>query len=200
MTIGTPQDSDGSNVRATQVYGAIMRSFALACCLAPFSLLAQHCGYDFASIIVVRPHAEGDTAVITGLHITLLDSNNLPLLHNGSSWNQFRPNSDYEACAHWQGHFAEGHQVCFPFAKDNYVLVIPTGYDTSKMKVLLQDERPRCHIDIRRRMWPKRYMQQVVQLTAFDVYSLCGEYDSEVYRTLEGRPNFAPVDITLKLR
>ncbi len=137
----------------------------------------------------------------TGLHITLLDSNNLPLMHQGHAWDLFRPNSDYEACAHWQGRLhAEGHQVCFPFAKDNYVLVIPTGYDTSKMKVLLQDERPRGHIDIRRRIWPKRYMQQVVQLTAFDVYCLCGAYDEEVYPPMEGRPNFAPVDITLKLQ
>jgi hypothetical protein len=29
------------------------------------------------------------------------------------------------------------------------------------------------------------------------VYPLCGRYDEEVHPPLEGRPNFAPVDITL---
>jgi hypothetical protein len=168
--------------------------------LLPFTLQAQHCGYDFSSIIVVRPHAEGDTALIQGLHITLLDSTNLPVMHQGHAWNLFLPNSDYEACAHWQGGFMPGLQVCFPFAKNNYVLVIPTGYDTSKMKVLVQDDRPRSHIDIRRRIWPKRYLHQVVPLTEFDTYRLCGKYDREEYPPVEGRPNFAPVDITLKLQ
>ena len=77
--------------------------------------------------------------MIEGLRITLLDSTNLPAVHHGYPMNLFRPNSDYEACAHWQGGFMQGRQVCFPFAKDNYVLVIPSGYDTSKIKVLVQD-------------------------------------------------------------
>ena len=37
----------------------------------------------------------------------------------------------------------------------------------------------------------------VVPLTAFDSYALCGVYDEEVYPPMDGRPNFAPVDITL---
>ena len=161
---------------------------------------AQHCGYDFASVIVLRPHTEEDTAVIQGLHITLLDSANLPLTNQGSSGGNFLSNSAYEAFADRQGAFMEGRHVCFPFAKDNYILVIFAGYDTSKMKVLVRDERPRSPTEIRRRKWPKRYAEQVVPLTAFDTYRLCGTYDTEVYPPMEGRPNFAPVDITLKLK
>lgn len=175
-----------------------MRTTSLLFALLPFTLSAQHCGYDFSSIIVVRPHLAGDTNVIEGLRITLLDSTNLPMAHQGHAWDLFRPNSDYEACAHWQGGFARGCQVCFPFAKDNYVLVIPTGYDTSRMNVLVQDERPRSPIDIRRRIWPKRYGQRIVPLTAFDSYRLCGVYDREAYPPMEGRANFAPVDISLQ--
>ena len=78
------------------------------------------------------------------------------------------------------------------------MLVLPTGYDTSKMKVLVQDERPRSHIDIRRRIWPKRCEQQVVPLTAFDSYHLCGVFEREAYPPMEGRPSFAPVDIPLQ--
>lgn len=179
------------------VYSTWMRHLFLVILFAPVGLSAQHCGYDFASIIVVRPHAAGDTAVIPGLHITLLDSANLPMMHQGEAWNLFRPNSDYEACARWQGGFMPGCQNCFPFAKDNYVLVIPSGFDTSTMKVLVQDERPRSHVDVRRRIWPDRYVQRMVPLTAFDNYQLCGVYDEQVYPPMEARPNFAPVDITL---
>lgn len=55
-----------------------MRSFPLAPCLVPFSLQAQHCGYDVAAIIVVRPNAVGDIVVLEDLCITMLDSNNVP--------------------------------------------------------------------------------------------------------------------------
>ena len=94
----------------------------------------------------------------------------------------------------------QGHQVCFPFAKNNYVLVIGTGYDTSKMMVLIQDERPRTHIDIRRRKWPDRFKTEVIPLSEFDSYSLCGVYDNTVYPTQHDRPDFHPVDVILKLR
>lgn len=174
-----------------------MGRLSLLFAIFPTLLSAQHCVYGFASIIAVRPHLEGDTQVVKGLRITLLDSMNLPVTIGGEAWHLFRPNSDYEACAHWQGGFMPGCQACFPFAKDNYVLVLPRGYDTSKLKVLVQDERPRSPVDIRRRKWPARYQQQVVPLTAFDSYRLCGVYDEPVYPPLEGRPNFAPVDIIL---
>lgn len=177
-----------------------MRLLPLLPCILPLSLAAQHCGYDFASIIVVRPHTEGDTAVIDGLRITLLDSTNMPATNYGHAIHLFRPNSDFEACDHWQGGFGVGHQVCFPFAKDNYVLVIPSGYDTGKMKVLVQDERPRSSAKIRQRKWPKRFMQQIVPLSAFDEYLLCGVYDCVVYPDLHDRPAYHPVEIILHMR
>lgn len=159
--------------------------------------MAQHCGYDFASIIVVRPHLAGDTTVTEDLRLTLLDSNNVPVMDHGRPWYQFKRNADYEACAQWQGRFSEETNVCFPFAKDNYVLVIPHGFATATMKVLIQDERPRTHVDIRRRHWPKRYRQQIIPLTAFDSHSLCGTYNDAVYQAPSGRPAYHPVDVIL---
>lgn len=177
-----------------------MRSLTALLYFFPLALAAQHCGYDFASVIVVRPHAAGDSAVIDGLRITLLDSTNLPVTHQGRGWNVFRLNSDYEACDNWQGGFAMGCQVCFPFAKDNYVLVIPTGYDTGKLKVLVQDERQRSAADIRRRHWPDRYTQQVVPLSAFNNYRLCGAHDEAEYPQLHDRPAYRPVEIIMQMR
>ncbi len=172
--------------------------------LLPFILFAfgqlvhaQHCGYDFAAIIVVRPHLQGDTNVVKGLRITLLDSTNLPVDFRGAAQHLFRPNTDHDACAQWQGRFAEGYKLCFPFAKDNYVLVIPHGTDTSKMKLLVQDDRLPMTVDYHRQNWPPPFPMQVVPLTAFDSYPLCGTYNDVVYPQLDGRPSFAPVDVIL---
>ncbi len=174
-----------------------MRCWSTILILLPTLLPAQHCGYDFASIIVVRPYLEGDTQLVQGLRITLLDSTNLPVTIEGEAWHLFRPNSDLNACARYQHDFARGHKVCFPFAKDGYVLVLPRGMDTSKMKVLVQDDRLPVSVDYHRRNWIHPFRMQVLPLTPFDSYPLCGTYNEEVYPPMDGRPNFAPVEITL---
>lgn len=174
-----------------------MWQIAVVLSLLPLLTSAQHCGYDFASLIVVRPHLEGDTQVVKGLRITLLDSTNLPVTIGGEAWHLFRPNSDLKACERYQHGFTRGHEVCFPFARDNYVLVLPRGMGTAKMKVLIQDDRLPVHVDHQRRNWMYPFRMQVVALTSFDSYPLCGTYNDEVYPTMDGRPNFVPVDITL---
>ena len=174
-----------------------MRSSILCLLLLPLGLFAQHCPYDFASIIVVRPHLEGDTQVVKGLRITLLDSTNLPVTIGGDAWHLFRPNTDLKACERYQSGFARGHDVCFPFANDNYVLVLPRYMDTSKMKVLVQDDRLPVNVDYHGRNWIHPFHMQEVPLNPYDCYPLCGTYSDETYPPMEGRPNFAPVDIIL---
>lgn len=177
-----------------------MRSFLLLLALTPFPLIAQHCGYDHRSIIVVRPVASGDSTVIEGLRITLLDSTNLPYASDGRPWNLFQRNTDPAACdEHPFGTF-HGAPCCFPFAADNYVLVIPNGLLVEGMRVLVQDERDDGPLNKRRDRWPVRYKQQVVSLTGNDIYRLCGTYDSKVYPTMEGRPNFVAVAVNLQPR
>lgn len=164
----------------------------------PTLLLAQHCGYDFLSVIVVRPHVDGDTVVIDGLWITLLDSNNLPLIHYDKAWHLFHRNVEQHLQYQKDGHFDVPD--FFPFAKDNYILVVPDGFRAANMKVLVQDERDDGPLNKRRDQWPERFKQTVVPLTANDSYPLCGVYDEAVYPPMQGRPNFAPVDITLSPR
>lgn len=163
--------------------------------LLPALLKAQHCAYDFRSVIVVRPHAAGDSAVIPGLRITLLDSNNVPVVHHGTPWSLFHRNERAPFCGYvrHKGPF----EPYFPFASDNYLLVVPNGFRTARMKLLVQDERDAGPLNQRRDQWPVRYQQVVLPLTAFDCYPLCGVYDEAVYPPMEGRPSFAPVDIIL---
>lgn len=172
--------------------------------IAPLALLlvgplcAQHCAYDFRSVIVVRPHFYGDTAVIDGLRITLLDSNNMPVVHNGQPWNLFHSNLPNTCKSGKHGHF--NLPDYFPFAQDNYILVVPNSFATAKMKVLVQDERHTSPLNKRRDQWPVRFKQMVVPLTAFDSYRLCGVYDKEVHPPMQDRPAFHPIDITLQPR
>ncbi len=159
---------------------------------------AQHCGYDFRSVIVVRPHAAGDSTVIDGLRITLLDSSNVPVVHYDKPWQLFHRNVEQHLPYRKRGYF--NVPAYFPFAKDNYILVVPNNFRPAKMKVLVQDERDAGPLNKRRDQWPVRYKQVVVPLTAFDSHPLCGVYDEAVYPAVKGRPNFAPVDIILYLR
>lgn len=167
-----------------------MRSFLLLLALVPTVLPAQHCGYDFASIIVVHAHRANNPAVEPRLRITLLDTNNLPAVINGQDWNRFRPN-DGRSVLHdraWQPHFERYSGRVFPFAGDNYVLVVPSHLDYMGYSILVQDERNVGMGELKR---------TVVPITNNDVYLLCDTYDEEVYPPMEGRPTFAPVDITL---
>ena len=156
----------------------------------PTLLNAQHCGYDHASIIVVNAHRVNNPSVEPRLRITLLDTNNLPAVINGQDWNRFRPN-DGRSVLHdraWQPHFERYSGRVFPFAGDNYMLVVPSHLDYTGYAILVQDERNGGMGELKR---------TVVSITNNDVYLLCGTYDEEVYPPMEGRPNFAPVDIIL---
>lgn len=168
-----------------------MRTLLLTLLLLPSGLLAQHCGYDFSAILAVRPHAHWDTTVVEGLRITLLDSNNVPMTNNGRPYAPFFRNTDRKA---WDtpgvNHRpARNEDLLFPFAHDNYVLVIGRGLDLRGCSILVQDERSWLDGAV--------YRQVVVPLQIDTGYSLCGHYDDVVYRTYPEEVPFAPMDITL---
>ncbi|MBL8003353.1 MAG: hypothetical protein JNL05_15475, partial [Flavobacteriales bacterium] len=151
-----------------------MRFVPILSFLLPTLLTAQHCGYDFASIIVVHAHRANSAVVEPRMRITLLDTNNLPAVINGQDWNRFRPN-DGRSVLHdraWQPHFERYSGQVFPFAGDNYVLVVPAHLDYTGYSILVQDERNGGMGELKR---------TVVPITNNDVYSLCGTYDEEVY-------------------
>jgi hypothetical protein len=152
---------------------------------------AQRCGdYEFENIVVVRPHIARDSAVVSGLRMTLLDTSGLPAILNGPAFNRFVANTDRNGPypvrrRTWR---ANG-QRAFPFALGNYVLVVP-HMDLAGYSVLVEDERPSGS--------GPRYERTVVPLVATDAYPLgCHERDV-VYRSEQGRPPYAPVAIELR--
>ena len=97
--------------------------------------------------------------MIGGLRITLLDSNNLPVVHYDKPWHLFHRNQEQLLRPRRQGYF--NVPAFFPFAQDNYILVVPNSFRTVKMKVLVQDERDDGPLNKRRDQWPVRYKQMV---------------------------------------
>jgi hypothetical protein len=157
--------------------------------LLPLFARAQHCAFDFYSIIVVRPHAHGDTNLVEGLRVMLLDQDNLPATATGTPFYLFQRNTDrpqqWIPTTAWR----RNGKRQFPFAQDNYILIVPNHFHMGNYRVLVVDERPGND--------GPRYRQQLLHLHPSQCYSLCGHYWDEVYENAPGEPEFHPVTITL---
>lgn len=179
---------DKLNRNAPRVYRWAMRHSCFILLLLPALLTAQHCAFDFKSIIVVHPHAAGDTAVIDGLRITLLEKDNLPATDTGTSNYLFTRNTEPSDLIHRRTFRAQGRRM-FPFAGNNYVLVVPNHFHMDNYKVLVLDERPGND--------GPRYRYQVIHLDPSQCKPLCGRYSDTVYPTGPGEAPLRVVDLTL---
>lgn len=139
-----------------------------------------------------------------GMRITLLDSNNLPVLHCDKPLYLFHRNEEQHLRHRRQGYFNVPDFLSF--SQDNYILMVPNSFRAAKMKMLVQDDRDDGPLNKRRRApasgpgWPERFKQTVVPLNANDSYPLCGVNDQQVYPPKHDRPPFRPVDIILQPR
>ncbi|MBL0044020.1 MAG: hypothetical protein IPP33_06330 [Flavobacteriales bacterium] len=155
-----------------------MRATTLLFGLLPFMLHAQHCAFDHYSIIVVRPHVEGDTNVVEGLRIVLLDENNLPATATGTPFYLFQRNTERPQQWMHPSTWRRNGKRQFPFAEDNYILVVPNHFHMDNYRVLVLDERPGTN--------GPRYRYQLLHLHPTHCKPLCGHYNDEVYRTGPG--------------
>lgn len=165
-----------------------MRPWSVACFLLPMGVVAQHCPYDFQSIIVVHPVAEGDTALVEGLRISLLEKDNLPAQATGVPTYLFTRNTEWSGRIPRRTFRRQGHRM-FPFAGNNYILMVPNHFHMDNYKILVQDERPGND--------GPRYRMQVMHLDPSQSHPLCGRYDALVYPVAEGEPAFTPILIYL---
>ena len=156
-------------------------------------LSAQHCGYCGAAILVVRPHAAWDSTVVDGLRITLLDSTNLPVTHGGAPFPPFYRNDDPDSYdAPGVNHRRRNGEPLFPFAKDNYVLVIGRGMDLRGCSILVQDERT----------WRSGtvFGQTTTAVPMDSPYGLCGQSNAIVLSTGTNEAPYTVIDIPLQRR
>ena len=138
---------------------------------------------------MVRPHAAGDTNVIDGLRIVLLDKDNLPATTTGTPFYLFHRNTERPAQWMHPATWRRNGKRQFPFAQDNYVLVVPNHFHMENYRVLVIDERSGSD--------GPRYRQQLLHLHPSNCKPLCGRYNDEVYQAAPGELPYHVVDISL---
>jgi hypothetical protein len=151
---------------------------------------AQHCPFDNSGIIVVNVHTDKDTALLTGLKISLIDSNGKWV---ADFW-QNPPHTTFKGYIDNENP-ARPKRIRFPFAKDNYVLVTRSRFKLEQYNIKISYTRPDKKKDL--------FETLIIAATNDDVYSLCGTYDEEVYpgRMLNDKQyTYKPVEVVVKVK
>jgi hypothetical protein len=141
---------------------------------------AQHCGFDFAGIVMIEPHSsETDTTIIPGLTITLLDKNFAPIVNyrndtaimyrNDVSMID-RSERSYTPCYFLAGKrsYCWSGTYYFGFAAENYISVI--GYDRDRKALYAKIE------DNNVSRASGKYETKIINIPLDMYYSLCTHY------------------------
>jgi len=149
-------------------------------------LHAQHCAYDFASIIVVSIHEKDNLENISNLKVTIVDSSGNPVLDSNENemlfWqNPRKTTSDYN-------NPAQARKIRYPFAKNNYVLVLGGSHSIDKYYLKIEEKE---NFDKYRLPY-----YQMINLYEVDKYRLCDTYNNEDYKSYIGRL-YKPVEIII---
>lgn len=145
---------------------------------------AQHCGYDFAAILLVDIVDKKSKEVVEGLGVTLLDSEGNPVLEkyyrNGSS------GPDTLRFFH-KNESGETNMYRFEYKdiwiiEDSYGLIQNYQTDLSKSKVLIHDPQG-------------RYKDKTVNLNQENLFHLCTDAHDWYYRKNRSRERIEGLEI-----
>lgn len=126
----------------------LMKKFAFLFFLFPVWLSAQHCPYDYESVIVLDVRCGADSITIPGLKITLQNANGNIIMSssfNGNEWETdtsfFWLNTDTTTRTGVidNKHAWSPWKTRFWFADDNYVLVCPRVSSYKGWKIRIED-------------------------------------------------------------
>lgn len=149
---------------------------------------SQHCPFDMKAIITLHIHPDGSTETVRGLSVTLVDT------ATGKTAGRFYINPAGSSTRRPidNEHPAEYADIRFPFAGNNYILVLGNRFNLNACLISIED------ID------GNKNGGHFSPVTFFpgkkDLYSLCGAYDEEVYPTYmeeDGLHKWKPVEIVL---
>ena len=132
---------------------------------------AQHCEYDFAAIIVVKPTTGSSDSLIKGLQITLLDSTGKiykEVWHNDTLFFWQNPERTTQTGYIDNNNPLRPEKIRFPFAKNNYVVVCDRQIAYAKMKIKIEDTDGIKN--------GGEFLTQVISIKPEDVFPLCTEH------------------------
>lgn len=127
---------------------------------------AQHCGFDFLSLIAVDIHSKNNPEAIPNLEIELIGE-----IPNNFSLKTLK--------------FEQG--LDFPFLKDYYALVVPSDISLQNLKIKITD------IDGAENGGFFKEIQ--IPLYNIDKYSLCGRYDMKNFVSGYGERLYKPIEL-----
>ncbi len=149
--------------------------------------MGQHCAFDFAAIIVVNVHEKDSIKNIPNLKITIVDSIGKPF-ESGQFWQN--PSKTTFAGYIDNNNPADPSRIRFPFASDNYVLIIGYRFPVEKYYIKIEEIDRSANGEYYPLIWPTK-------LYAIDKYSLCGTYDDDYYHSIPAGRIYKPIEIIM---
>jgi|SRR5690554_851798 len=156
---------------------------------------AIHCGYDFTSYIVVKPHESGKTKTINGLKISICDQNGNEVINENYklSWkNNNQPLyfvRNYKIDAHnkpIEG-FNEGKWFYY-FAEDHYLVTVSNTFNAEEYYLKIEDtdgDENGGH-----------FKTFLMQLAPYNMYILCDSEEKQQAMQFGRRMN-KPIEVVL---
>ncbi len=174
----------------TKMKNLIILTFVIF--LAGKKTQAQHCPYDFASIIVVSIHEKDSSKNIPNLKLTLVDSSGNAVLDRNEKEIVFWQNPEKTT---FEGYIdnnnpAQNEKIRFPFAKDNYVWVcsIYFSLDDYYLKIEKIGDIPQYRLPD----------YKLIKLYEVDKFHLCDSYKNEDYhKDFGSRRLYKPIEIII---
>lgn len=157
---------------------------------------AIHCGYDFTSYIVVKPHEDGKQQTIDGLKLTICDENGNEVINKDFklSWknnNQplhFVRNYKIDANNKRIAKDIEGKWFYY-FAEDHYLLTVANTFNAEAFYLKIEDidgEGNGGH-----------FKTFIMQLAPYNMYILCTSDEKQKAMQFGRRMN-KPIEVVLE--
>ena len=142
----------------------------------------QHCPFDGVSIIVVDVHERNFAKNIPHLKITMVNVEGKPVLDYKGNEITFWQN--LEKSIHSINDLDHAKEMRFPFAKDNYVWVLPKSFQIDGYFLKIENT-----------VKPTKFDK--IKLYDVDKYHLCGQYTNEQLSSYSGQRVYQPIEIII---
>ncbi|MBS7321176.1 MAG: hypothetical protein KIG55_06245 [Myroides sp.] len=156
---------------------------------------AIHCGYDFTSYIVVKPHEDGKTQTINGLKMSICDENGNEVINRDFklSWknnNQplhFVRNYKIDANNKRLEGFDQGKWFYY-FADDHYLVTVSNTFNAEAYYLKIEDTDGEAN--------GGHFKTFMMQLAPYNMYILCDSEERQQAMQFGRRMN-KPIEVVL---
>ena len=150
----------------------ILASLLILLNLNIFRLYSQHCAFDYAYLIGVRPFDKDSTRIVKGLRITLVNEFQQPVgIKNGAVLKQNHI-SDYRRL----GKTVEHEDMQYSFAPNDYVAISNSSFaKSSNLFIKVEDQRKTNKV----------FQTQIIPVSTLNFIHLCGynpKYNKEKFK------------------